>query len=138
MVYLWSTLGRRQIHLCVLATAAYRRRAPLPAVPVVCVVIPMSSPRRFVCDFVDEVPDTIFDGLTHAGQAAFESVNPATGLSRLRAQYYVMAMHNMSLADALTMFKVGVCVCMGTLHAVRRRREGGDVLSIIELASWVA
>jgi hypothetical protein len=73
----------------------------------------MSSPRRFVCDFVDEVPDTIFDGLTHAGQAAFESVNPATGLkSRLRAQYYVMAMHSMSLADALTMFKVCLNVCV--------------------------
>ena len=58
-------------------------------------------------DFVDEVPDAVFDRLTPAGQVAFEPVNPTTGDKiRLRAQYYLMAMHNMSLADALTMFKV--------------------------------
>ena len=62
-----------------------------------------------MCDFVDEVPDDIFRRLTHAGQVAFEPVNPTTGVkTRLKAQYYVMAMHNMSLADALTMFKVCV------------------------------
>lgn len=72
-----------------------------------------SSLRRFVCDFVDEVPDAIFDCLTPIGQVAFESIHPATGSkSRLRAHYNVMAMHNMSLADALTMFKVGLCACV--------------------------
>ncbi len=29
VVYLWSTLDRRQIHSCVLVTEVYRRRAPL-------------------------------------------------------------------------------------------------------------
>ncbi len=61
-----------------------------------------------MCDFMDEVPDAVFDLLTPAGQVAFEPVNPTTGVkTRLRAQYYVMAMHNMSLADALKAFKVG-------------------------------
>ena len=67
-----------------------------------------------MCDFVDEVPDDIFRRLTHAGQVAFEPVNPTTGVkTRLKAQYYVMAMHSMSLADALTLFKV--CVCAAVL-----------------------
>ena len=101
---------------------------PSPLVPVVCVVILMSFPCRFVCDFVGEVPDTIFYELTHAGQAAFESANPATGLkSRLRAQYYVMAMHNMSLADALTMFKVGICASVWARYMLSVGAENGSV-----------
>ncbi len=67
---------------------------------------------RFVCDFLDEVPDDVFYRLTPAAQVAFEPVNSTTGVkTRLRAQYYVMAMHSMSLANALTMFKVCVCAC---------------------------
>jgi hypothetical protein len=64
---------------------------------------------RFVCDFVDEVPDDVFGRLTPAGQGAFEPVTSTTGVkTRLPAQYFVMAMHNMSLADALAEFKVWV------------------------------
>jgi hypothetical protein len=60
-----------------------------------------------VCDFLDEVPDCVFCRLTPAAQVAFEPVNPTTGYkTRLRAQYYVMAMHNMSLAYALDLFRV--------------------------------
>jgi hypothetical protein len=70
-----------------------------------------------VCDFVDEVPDDIFRRLTHAGQVAFEPVNPASGVkTRLKAQYYVMAMHSMSLANALALFKV--CAWQQSLPAV--------------------
>jgi hypothetical protein len=73
--------------------------------------------RRFVCDFLDEVPDDVFCRLTPAAQVAFEPVNPTTGVkTRLRAQYYVMAMHSMSLANALALFKV--CAWQQSLPAV--------------------
>jgi hypothetical protein len=61
---------------------------------------------RFVCDFVDEVPDEVFDRLTYAARAAFESTCDGVR-ARLRAQYYLMAMHGMSLAEALGTFQVG-------------------------------
>ena len=73
--------------------------------------------RRFVCDFLDEVPDDVFCRLTPAAQVAFEPVNPTTGVkTRLRAQYYVMARHSMSLANALALFKV--CAWQQSLSAV--------------------
>jgi hypothetical protein len=99
-----------------------------------------SSLRRFVFDFVDEVPDAIFDCLTPTVQAVLESVNPVTGLmSRVRAQYYVLAMHNMSLAGALTIFKVRLCACVWARGMLFVGAENvGMVRSIVELASWVA
>ena len=70
-----------------------------------------------MCDFLDEVPDDVFSRLTPAAQVAFEPVNPTTGgKTRLRAQYYVMAMHTMSLANALALFKV--CAWQQSLPAV--------------------
>ncbi len=67
-----------------------------------------------MCDFVDEVPDEIFCRLTYAGQVVFEALNPTTGVkTRRRAQYYVMAMHNMSLADVQGLFKVTSNLCRG-------------------------
>ncbi len=63
--------------------------------------------HRFVCDFVDEVPDGIFECLTPSAQAAFQTVGAVGVKSRIRAQYYVMAMHSWTLADALGSFQVG-------------------------------
>jgi hypothetical protein len=62
--------------------------------------------HRFVCDFVDEVPDGIFECLTPSAQAAFQTVSAVGVKSRIRAQYYIMAMHSWTLADALGSFQV--------------------------------
>ncbi len=57
---------------------------------------------RFICDFIDEVPDDIFHKMPHLIQTALQSPTKP----RSRVQYYVMGMHSMSLANALEMFKV--------------------------------
>ena len=63
---------------------------------------------RFICDFVDELPDNIFSRLPHVIQASFGQLT-STSLAppcRPRAQYYLMAVHTMSLVSALAMFQV--------------------------------
>ena len=62
--------------------------------------------NRFVCDFVDEVPGGMLECLTPSAQAAFQTVSAVGVKSRIRAQYYIMAMHSWTLANALGSFQV--------------------------------
>jgi len=69
-------------------------------------MLPSLSPCtcRFVGDFVDEVPDDLFNRLPARSQENLQS----PGKPRSRVQYYLMSMHCMSLPTALGKFPVGL------------------------------
>jgi len=82
-------------------------------------MLPSLSPctRRFVGEFIDEVPDDLFNLLGEPSKANLQS----PGKPRSRVQYYLMSMHCMSLATALEMFPVGLgggCALFLMLHSL--------------------
>ncbi len=54
---------------------------------------------RFITDFVDIPPDVVFEALP-------EEIREVRAGERLKAQFYVVKLHEMTLKDALTRFPV--------------------------------
>ncbi len=78
--------------------------------------------NRFVTHFIDLPPDTVFDVLSPDLKEAGSRMNDRRGvLERLRAQFYVVELHGMTLKAALTQFPVtalSACALWMTMHRV--------------------
>ncbi len=74
--------------------------------------------NRFVTEFVDLPPDAVFDELSPDLKEVGSRLNKVTGLmQRLKAQFYVVELHDMTLEAALDRFPVRVCI-HAALHLV--------------------
>ncbi len=63
--------------------------------------------NRFVTEFVDLPPDAVFDELSPDLKDVGSRLNKVTGLmQRLKAQFYVVELHDMTLEAALDRFPV--------------------------------
>ncbi len=63
--------------------------------------------NRFVTHFIDLPPDAVFDELSPVLKEAGSRMNKVTGLmQRLKAQFYVVELHDMTLETALDRFPV--------------------------------
>jgi hypothetical protein len=63
--------------------------------------------NRFVTEFVDLPPDAVFDELSPDLKEVGSRLNKVTGLmQRLKAQFYVVELHDMTLEAALERFPV--------------------------------
>ena len=67
----------------------------------------MTVHRRFLVEFVDVIPDAIFDTLTPDMKELHTRTNAVNGqVRRLKTFYYVVELHQMTLRSALTIFPV--------------------------------
>ncbi len=63
--------------------------------------------NRFITQFIDLPPDAVFDELSPVLKEAGSRMNKVTGLmQRLKAQFYVVELHDMTLEAALDRFPV--------------------------------
>jgi hypothetical protein len=71
--------------------------------------------NRFVTQFVDLPPDAVFDELSPELKEVGSRVNLVTGrVQRLKAQFYVVELHDMTLETALKQFPVSARSCYPT------------------------
>ncbi len=68
--------------------------------------------NRFVTHFIDLPPDAVFDALSSDLKEVGSRMNLVTGRAqRLRAQFYVVELHDMTLEAALKRFPVRIAAC---------------------------